>query len=125
LTYLDTHALIWLNPGEAAGLSDRARRAVDADEELLLSPMVLLELENLHEIRRFRHSAKDWMENVGAYFGIKVCSYPFGLVMDQALREKWTRDPFDRIIVAHARAREAVLISSDEKILRHYELAVW
>jgi PIN domain nuclease of toxin-antitoxin system len=125
LTYLDTHALIWLNPGEAAGLSDRARRAVDADDELLLSPMVLLELENLHEIRRFRHSAKDWMENVGAYFGIKVCSYPFGLVMDQALREKWTRDPFDRIIVAHARAREAVLISSDEKILRHYELAVW
>jgi PIN domain nuclease of toxin-antitoxin system len=125
LTYLDTHALIWLNPGEAAGLSDRARRAVDVDDELLLSPMVLLELENLHEIRRFRHSAKDWMENVGAYFGIKVCSYPFGLVMDQALREKWTRDPFDRIIVAHARAREAVLISSDEKILRHYELAVW
>ncbi len=125
MTYLDTHALIWLNPGEAAGMTDRARRAIEADDELLLSPMVLLELENLHEIRRFRHSAQDWMVNIGAYFGIRVCSYPFGLVMDQALREKWTRDPFDRIIVAHARARKAPLITSDEKILRHYELAVW
>jgi PIN domain nuclease of toxin-antitoxin system len=125
VTYLDTHALIWLNPGEAAGLSDRARRAIDADDQLLLSPVVLLELENLHEIRRFRHSAKDWMVNIGSYFGIQVCSYPFGLVMDQALREKWTRDPFDRIIVAHARARKAPLITSDRAILRHYDLAVW
>ena len=125
MTYLDTHALIWLNPGEAAGLSGRARRAIDADDELLLSPMVLLELENLHEIRRFRFSAADWMANIGAHFGIRICSYPFGLVMDQALREKWTRDPFDRIIVAHARARKAPLITSDQEILRHYELAVW
>ena len=61
MTYLDTHALIWLNPGEAAGLSDRARRAIDADDELLLSPMVLLELENLHEIRRFRFSSSRWL----------------------------------------------------------------
>jgi PIN domain nuclease of toxin-antitoxin system len=125
VTYLDTHALIWLNPGETAGLSDRARRAVDADDQLLLSPMVLLELENLHEIRRFRYSAEDWMANIGAYFGIQICSYPFGLVMEQALREKWTRDPFDRIIVAHARARKAPLITSDAKIRRHYDLAVW
>jgi PIN domain nuclease of toxin-antitoxin system len=125
VTYLDTHALIWLNPGEAAGLSERARRAIDADDQLLLSPMVLLELENLHEIGRFRHSTEDWMINIGAYFGIQVCSYPFPLVMAQALREKWTRDPFDRIIVAQARARKAPLITSDRKILRHYDLAVW
>ena len=57
-------------------------------------------------------------------FGIRVCNYPFGLVMDQALREKWTRDPFDRIIVAHARARKAPLITSDRNILRHYDLAI-
>jgi PIN domain nuclease of toxin-antitoxin system len=123
--YLDTHALIWLNPGEAAGLTDSARRAIDTDDELYLSPMVLLELENLHEIRRFRYTAEDWMANIGAYFGIRVCTYPFGLVMNQALREKWTRDPFDRIIVAHARARKAPLITSDRNILRHYDLAVW
>jgi PIN domain nuclease of toxin-antitoxin system len=123
--YLDTHALIWLNPGEAAHLSRRANRAIESDDELLVSPMVLLELENLHEIGRFRYSPEDWMASVGAHFGIRVCSFPFGLVIDMARREKWTRDPFDRIIVGHARARNASLITNDDQMLHNYPLAIW
>jgi len=63
--------------------------------------------------------------DLAAYAGVKVCQHPFDLVIEQALREKWTRDPFDRIIVAHARSRRASLISHDEKIRAHYELAIW
>jgi len=38
---------------------------------------------------------------------------------------EWTRDPFDRLIVAHAAANDARLLTKDEKIRRHYKRAVW
>jgi PIN domain nuclease of toxin-antitoxin system len=41
-----------------------------------------------------------------------------------ALDEKWTRDPFDRLIVANAKGF-AWLISADEAIRKHYPRAVW
>jgi PIN domain nuclease of toxin-antitoxin system len=125
VTYLDTHSAIWLRKGDRSSLSKRAAHRVDAEEELLISPIILLELEQLYEIGRLKVSADQLVADLANYAGVRICTYPFGLVMDQALREKWTRDPFDRIIVAHARAREAALVTSDEKILRHYELAVW
>ena len=125
MTYLDTNALIRMNPDEELALPRRARQAVENEDELLISPMVLLELENLHEIRRFRWSATEWLERAGALLGVRVCNYPFGLVIGQAIHERWTRDPFDRIIVAHARARKAALVTKDENILRNYSLAVW
>jgi PIN domain nuclease of toxin-antitoxin system len=43
-----------------------------------------------------------------------------------ALDEKWTRDAFDRIIVAQAKLNGlAPLISSDEEIAEHYPRTVW
>jgi PIN domain nuclease of toxin-antitoxin system len=100
------------------------RRAIESDDDLLISPMVVLELEMLHEIRRLRHSAGEIAADLSAFAGVRVCNYPFALIVDFALRETWTRDPFDRIIVAHARSRNAPLITSDEAIRRHYTLAV-
>ena len=46
-------------------------------------------------------------------------------MVEQALLQKWIRDPFDRLIVAHAAANDAPLITRDEKIRRHYKRAVW
>jgi PIN domain nuclease of toxin-antitoxin system len=125
VTYLDTHIVVWLRQGEDGPFSKRARQAMDADDELLISPMVMLELQTMHEIGRLKPSVDQVLEEVGGEVGLRVCSFPFGLVMDQALKEKWTCDPFDRIIVAHAAARRATLITRDQKILRHYPRAVW
>jgi PIN domain nuclease of toxin-antitoxin system len=51
---------------------------------------------------------------------------PFAVVASAALDEKWTRDPFDRLIVANAKANGfAWLISADEEIARHYPRTVW
>jgi len=55
----------------------------------------------------------------------KVCEIPFYQVVEHALKEKWSRDPFDRLIVAHAKAGNAPLISKDENIRRHYRRAIW
>jgi PIN domain nuclease of toxin-antitoxin system len=40
-------------------------------------------------------------------------------------RVQWTRDPFDRLIVAQALLHDAPLITKDEHIRRHYAGALW
>jgi len=44
----------------------------------------------------------------------------------EALPLDWSRDPFDRIIVAQAIANhDAVLLTADAHIRSHYRRAVW
>jgi len=50
---------------------------------------------------------------------------PFRTVAEHSLSETWTRDPFDRLIVANAKARNAWLITKDSRIASHYPGAVW
>jgi PIN domain nuclease of toxin-antitoxin system len=54
-----------------------------------------------------------------------VSRRPFERVVQAALQEKWTRDPFDRLIVAHAKAAHAPLLTVDQTITKHYERAVY
>jgi PIN domain nuclease of toxin-antitoxin system len=55
-----------------------------------------------------------------------VCDKPFQEVTAVAYGENWTRDPFDRMIVAQAKSNGlSPLISSDEKIKQHYINAIW
>jgi len=37
----------------------------------------------------------------------------------------WTRDPFDRLIDAHAIAASVPLLTADRAILEHLPLATW
>jgi len=57
--------------------------------------------------------------------GLGICDLPFRSVVDHALKENWGRDPFDRLIVANAKAADAPLVTKDKAILRHYRRAVW
>jgi PIN domain nuclease of toxin-antitoxin system len=125
LTYLDTHCAVWLRTGDGAAFSKRAKQLIEADDELLISPAVMLEIEMLFERKRVRGSAREIVGDLAIFSGVRVCSYPFPLVIEAAVLEKWTRDPGDRIITAHARARNAALITHDREILRNYDLAVW
>jgi PIN domain nuclease of toxin-antitoxin system len=122
--YLDTHVLVKLHLGEAARLGVAARKAI-ARHELLASPAAVLELELLHEIGRLKHGAQRIITGLGEDLGLRVCDLPFRTVVEHALKEAWGRDPFDRLIVAHARAADAPLVSKDQKIRRHYPRAIW
>jgi PIN domain nuclease of toxin-antitoxin system len=125
IAYLDTHIAALLAEGrknrlstEAVGLIKRA--------DLLLSPVALLELEYLYEIKRSRLPARDLFEKVAHETGLRLCDLPFATVASAALVEGWTRDPFDRMIVAQAKANGfAWLITSDQQIPKHYPRAVW
>jgi len=122
--YLDTHVLVWIAKGEDHQLSSSAREAIENDD-LLVSPAVILELELLHEIGRLRASAEKTLSFLEAEIGLRACTIPFRDVAMAAIHEKWTRDPFDRLIVANAKAAGARLVTKDERIRKHYRRAIW
>jgi PIN domain nuclease of toxin-antitoxin system len=115
---------VWLYRGDVGLFSERARGQIER-EELFISPAVVLELEYLAEIRAERPSALTITAALEKDLGVRVCDLPFEVVVRQALLEKWGRDPFDRLIVAQAKANQAPLVTKDERIQRHYEAAVW
>jgi PIN domain nuclease of toxin-antitoxin system len=124
IAYLDTHTAIRLADGRARIGRDAARFIERA--ELLISPMALVELEYLHEIGRVTVPGKDILRKLEHELGVRLCDLPFADVAKAALDEKWTRDPFDRIIVAQAKLKGlAPLISSDKQIAQHYPRTVW
>jgi PIN domain nuclease of toxin-antitoxin system len=125
IAYLDTNILVLLSSGKKNRLSTEATGLVKR-AQLLLSPMVFFELEILYELKRTRLPARDVFEKLAHETGLRMCDLPFGQVANAAITEAWTRDPFDRMIVAQAKANGfAWLISSDEQIRKHYPRTVW
>ena len=125
IAYFDTNALVWLCDGSLTGLNPKIDRLLE-EAELLFSPMVLLELEFLYEIKRTKRPARDIQNKVEPELGVRLCDLSFETIANAALDEKWTRDPFDRIIVAQAKANGyAPLISADGDIRANYAKAVW
>ena len=125
IAYLDTHIVLWLAAGKVNRLSSKARGLIDRSE-LLLSAMALLELEYLHELGRTKFPARDLLKKVDHETNLRLCDLPFPAIAAAALGESWTRDPFDRLIVANAKANGfAWLISADEQMRKHYPRTVW
>jgi PIN domain nuclease of toxin-antitoxin system len=125
IAYLDTHVVLRLAAGKVNRLSSKARGLLDRSE-LLLSAMAFLELEYLHELGRTKFPARDLFKKVDHETNLRLCDLPFPAIAAAALDEKWTRDPFDRLIVANAKANGfAWLISADEQMRKHYPRTVW
>ena len=125
IAYLDTQALVWLSQGSLDDISPNVTRLIQ-NADLFYSPMVLFELELLYEVKRIKQSARDIQRKVEYELSVRLCDLPFSLIAAAALDEKWTRDPFDRLIVANAKANGfAWLISADEEIRKHYPRTVW
>jgi PIN domain nuclease of toxin-antitoxin system len=125
IAYLDTHAFVRLALGRSRLIGREASRLIQ-QAELLISPMVLVELEYLHEIGRLKVRSRDLHTKAEHELGLKLCKLPFAAVANAAINETWTRDVFDRIIVANARVNGlAPLISADEMIAENYPRTVW
>ena len=71
-------------------------------------------------------TSQDVLLKLRAELGVEVCDSSFLSLITIAVNEKWTRDPFDRIIVSHAKANGlSPLISPDEAIQKNYVKTVW
>ncbi len=121
---LDTHVVVWLY----AGATDRlSRTAVDMIEsnQPHVSPMVQLELTYLHEIGRLTATGHEIIGDLRERIGLRLSDASLGAIVEAAGPLTWTRDPFDRMIVADALLTSSDLLTKDSTISDHCSLAVW
>ncbi len=125
IAYLDTHVVVWLCQNDLHRISSRALDALN-ENDLLISPAVLIELNFLYQLGRIIRAPQDLAKQLRMQIGVQVCGHPFPELAETALFETWTRDPFDLMIVSHAKSNGyAALVTADEKIRAHYPRAVW
>lgn len=124
MIYLDTHVVVWLYAGLVEKLSQQARALIN-EHEIEISPIVRLELQYLHEIGRVTDDAPTIVADLSSRIGLNVCTKRFNAIISRAMTLSWTRDPFDRLIVANADLNDNILVSKDQDILARYRHARW
>ena len=124
MIYLDTHVVAWLYAGLVTHLNPALMQLINKGS-LLISPMVVLELEYLFETGRTSDSGQTVYQDLRKRIGLRICGRAFEEVIFLAERQKWTRDPFDRIIVAQAALESNILVTKDRLIRKHYPNALW
>ncbi len=122
--HLDTHILVWLYADPKRTWPAAVRHLLET-APLRYAPMARLELHYLHEIGRLKVAPAVLLAALSAPLGLRECQQPFSAVVEYAQTLLWTRDVFDRLIVAQAMAAQALLISRDAAITQHFEGAVW
>ena len=124
MIYLDTHIVVWLYAGLLEKFSQSVKTILN-ENEILISPIVRLELQYLFEIGRVKEPAHVIVADLADRIGIRICEKNFNAIVSQALLFSWTRDPFDRLIVANAALNDNILISKDRNIVEHYAHTRW
>jgi PIN domain nuclease of toxin-antitoxin system len=124
MIYLDTHMVAWLYAGELELIPENIQKDISI-EEIFISPVVMLELQYLFEIGRVSEEGSKVVHDLVNRIGLKVDDLPFEMVIRHAVEQKWTRDPFDRIIVAQASVHSTTLVTKDTTIHRNYQHALW
>lgn len=122
--YLDTHIILWLYEGKMNIFPNKVLQVM-ANGKLFISPLVMLELAYLYEIRRINTPSHQIVSTLNQEIGLTICDLPFSQVIQSAMVQTWTRDPFDRIIVGQAAVNQSPLITKDVLIRTHYVHAVW
>jgi PIN domain nuclease of toxin-antitoxin system len=111
---LDTNALIWL-----ATAHPRAKPLQEASTPLRLSPVSLLELCFLEEVGRLQIAPGRALPDLAASIGVPLDSPTSAELFQAAVGVSWTRDPFDRLLVAHAHCRSWPIATGDRNLLAH------
>lgn len=124
IAFLDTHIVCWLYAGQVDLLSQPAIEAIE-QRHLYISHIVLLELTYLREIGRINRSALEVVQALQQDIGLQVQEIALSAMVFQAQSLSWTRDPFDRMIVAQAAMHEYGLITKDRLIKEHYLNVIW
>lgn len=122
--FLDTHAVLFLHAGlvEEFGADSKHLLSVGT---LTFSPAVRLEMKSLHECGKLVVDPDLVLGRVASELGLCIAGDSLASVADRAMGLTWTRDPFDRLIVANADLHGAALVTRDRRILDHYKRAVW
>ncbi len=115
---------MWLYAGILQNISRFARQLIN-ENEIYICSMVRLELQYLFEIKHITSESNEIIFDLSDKIGLKVCDKNFNTIVNSALDISWTRDPFDRIIVANAALNNNILLTKDQNILKNYGHASW
>lgn len=108
---LDTHAVIWLASGH------RRARPLARVPRLHLSPVSVLEIQFLAEEGRLRLAAGRSAVMLSGDRRWILDDPPAARWFAAACEFTWTRDPFDRLLAAHARVRGWKLATADDLLI--------
>ena len=123
--YLDTHIVIWLREKALHKFSKKALSCIENADVIMVSAMVVLELKYLYEIGKINEEPQHIISDLSDMIDLKVDQNSFYDSVKEALYVRWTRDAFDRLIVANAIFASAPLLTKDQKILENFEDAVF
>ena len=119
---LDTHVILWMY-AKPQKISAKAMEAILSGSDMCFSAVSAWE----HGIKRAK---------LGEAYGPKVdvllndariepVDFPFGCHGDAETLPPIHKDPFDRMLIAHARYLECPLITIDEAIHRYPVETIW
>jgi PIN domain nuclease of toxin-antitoxin system len=108
LILLDTNAVLWALAGDR-----RAAPLFAHGGPLRLSPVSLLEIRFLVEVGRLELAPGRSVAEIADDDRWRLDSPSSARLFAAALDLDWTRDPFDRLLVAHARYRRWRLATGD------------
>lgn len=114
---LDTHVLYWTT-GKRLELSEEARKAINSDDSMAFVSIVSLwELRIKESLRKIVLTENFYEELIPGGFDI----LPVTLAHIETLGHlpHLHRDPFDRMLVAQAKAEQLLLVTRDEKMMRY------
>ena len=124
IIYLDTHVVVWLYSGRTELISKMGQDEIRRNE-IVISPVVKLELKYLYETERINTDPKEIYRVLSGNIGLKTVDGNINEIIESALSLDWTKDPFDKIIVAQALLDNRKLLTKDKKILDNYKFAIW
>lgn len=119
---LDTNILVYVVVSDFDNLSKEVKEVLlDYESQLYTSSISVLELLQLHRIRKIQHKkytkTTDWFHAIENEFYIKIL--PFTKQHIETLAELKIadkhNDPFDHSIISQAITEQLILISSDRK----------
>jgi PIN domain nuclease of toxin-antitoxin system len=124
MIFLDTHAVVWLYSGQLNLFSPKVLKLINS-EQVCISHIVKLEIQYLFEIKRVKYEPGLIIDTLIDEIGLMYSDNNFESIVRQAMHLSFTRDPFDRIIIADASINNSKLISKDRNIKKHYKNTIW
>jgi len=122
--FLDTHVLLWLYQRNQNLLSQKALNVID-NSDLFLPAFAHLEIQFLYEIGKIKAMPNQIIEDLKENIDLISLHINVSELVQLACKFTWTRDPFDRLIVAETELNNSYLLTRDEKIRKNFVNTVW
>jgi PIN domain nuclease of toxin-antitoxin system len=122
--FLDTHAAVFLWEGRADVFGSSSRELLE-QATLFVSPMVRLELQLLKEVGKLKVDPDRILGSLASDAGVVATDDSLEALIPLTMPLSWTRDPFDRLLVATALLHQVPLVTRDRRIKENFPGAVW